>query len=150
MTTTLPIAMMAIAATIAYPCLFEPTILPNVRGRLNEITSSRKIWIQFVHVRRVLERVRAVRVVEAATVRAEFLDGFLARDRTTGDVLGRARERVHVGGVEVLDHAGADDDHDRGDRSDRQQDPHRDPDQVDPEIAQTWVRPCGRSRGRPR
>ena len=50
MTTTLPIAMIAIAARIAYPCLFEPTILPNVRGRLNEITSSRKTSTQFVHV----------------------------------------------------------------------------------------------------
>ncbi len=32
------------------PVLVQPTIRPNVRGRLNEITSSRKIWIQFVQV----------------------------------------------------------------------------------------------------
>ena len=47
---TLPIARIAITATIAQPCLVLPTIRPNVRGRLNEITSSRKISIQFVQV----------------------------------------------------------------------------------------------------
>jgi hypothetical protein len=48
--TRLPIAMMAIAATIAYPCLLLPTIRPNVRGRLNPITRSMKISSQLVQL----------------------------------------------------------------------------------------------------
>jgi hypothetical protein len=42
--------MMAIAATIAYPCRLLPTIRPKVRGRLNEMTSSRKISSQLVQL----------------------------------------------------------------------------------------------------
>jgi hypothetical protein len=47
---TLPMARIATAATIAYPCRLLPTIRPKVRGRLNEITSNRKISSQFVQV----------------------------------------------------------------------------------------------------
>ena len=46
----LAIARTAITARIAYPCRFWPTIRPNTRGRLNGITSSRKISSQLVHV----------------------------------------------------------------------------------------------------
>ena len=86
----------AITATIAPPCLVLPTIRPNVRGRLNGITSSRKISNQFVQRRRVLERVRGVRVVEAAAVGAELLDGLLAGDRAAGDALLGPGQRVIV------------------------------------------------------
>ena len=48
-------------------------------------------------VGRVLERVGAVGVVEAAAVGAQVLDGLLAGHRAAGDVLRRAGQRVHVG-----------------------------------------------------
>ena len=35
--------MITITASSAKPCRLSPTILPNVRGRLNGISSSRKI-----------------------------------------------------------------------------------------------------------
>ena len=69
----------------------SPTIRPNMRGRLNGITSSRKISSQLVQRGRVLERVRRVGVVEAAAVGAELLDDLLAGHRAAGDVLGRHR-----------------------------------------------------------
>ncbi len=37
-------------ATIARPWRLSPTIRPNTRGRLNGISSSRKICSQLVHV----------------------------------------------------------------------------------------------------
>src|SRR5262245_58940241 len=46
----LPSAMITLAATMAHPCRLLPTIRPNVRGRLNEITSSSKTSIQLVQV----------------------------------------------------------------------------------------------------
>jgi hypothetical protein len=45
---TLAMAMTAITARMAYPCRSSPTMRPNVRGRLKEITSSRKISSQLV------------------------------------------------------------------------------------------------------
>ena len=86
--------------------------------------------------RRIFKRMRGVGVVEAAAVRTEFLDGLLACDRATGDMLHRTTEGVHIGGVEVLDHSAGDED-DRGHRGDRQQNPDGDPDQVHPEVPQT-------------
>ena len=59
--------------------------------------------------RRVLERVRGVGVVEAATVGAELLDRLLAGDRAAGDVLAAAGERVRPPAArEVLDDAEGD------------------------------------------
>ena len=60
---------------------------------------------------RVLKRVSGVRVVEAAAaVGAEFLDRFLAGDRSSGDGLLGAGQRGHdlVVQVEVLDHSTGD------------------------------------------
>ena len=54
----------------------------------------------------VLERVRGVRVVEAAAVRAELLDDLLRGDGAAGDGLRLARQRGDLGaGGEVLDRA---------------------------------------------
>ncbi len=60
---------------------------------LTGITSIRKVVEQVGQRVRVLERVRRVRVVEAAAVGAELLDHFLARDRTAGDGLRLADHR---------------------------------------------------------
>jgi hypothetical protein len=46
---TLARAMTAMAARIAYPCRFWPTMRPKTRGRLNGMHSSRKISSQLVH-----------------------------------------------------------------------------------------------------
>jgi hypothetical protein len=94
---------------------------------------------------RVLERVRRVRVVEPATVRPELLDHLLARHRTAGNGLRPACEG-RDGGVagEVL-HDPVEDQHDAEDHRDRQQNPDRDPGQVDPEVA----KPIGMSTRQP-
>ncbi len=90
------------------PARRSPT-MPAERARQRERDAQQQEDLQPVRPRRrVLERVGGVRVVEPAAVRAEFLDGLLARDRPAGDRLRAARDRVHrlvVG--EVLHHAGA-------------------------------------------
>src|SRR6202034_184489 len=85
--------------------------------------------------RRVLEGVGGVGVVEATSVGAEFLDGFLAGDRPAGDGLLDAVECGHdlVVQMEVLDDA-AGDQYDRPDKRQRQQDAHGAADQVHPEV----------------
>ena len=87
--------------------------------------------------RRVLKRVRGVRVVEAAAVGAEFLDGLLAGHRAAGDGLLAAAKRGDdlVSEVEVLDRA-AGDQHDRAHDADGQQDAQHRAHQVDPEVPQ--------------
>ena len=89
---------------------------------------------------------RGVHVVEAATVGAEVLDGFLAGHRSAGEGLLGAGERVDhlVVVVEVLDGA-ADDQDDRGDHADRQQDAQRAAHQVDPEVAEVTGVLAGKS-----
>jgi len=89
-----------------------PTIRPKVRGSEKLMTSNRKISIQFVQVGRILERMRGVGVEEAAAVGAEFLDGFLAGHRPTGDWSAAHRQGVDdlVVQVEVLDRAARDQD----------------------------------------
>ena len=86
---------------------------------------------------RVLERVRGVGVVETAAVGAEFLDDLLAGDRSAGDGLLPAGQRVDdlVVQVEVLDRAAGDQD-DRRNHRERQQDSNGAADQVDPEVAE--------------
>jgi hypothetical protein len=86
---------------------------------------------------RVLERVSGVDVVEATAVGAELLDDFLARDRSAGDGLLAAGQRVDdlVVQVEVLDGT-ADDQDDREEHRDRQQDAERAADEVHPEVAE--------------
>ena len=85
---------------------------------------------------RILERVRGVRVEETATVRAELLDRFLARDGPAGNDLCSTGEGVHVlGGVEVLDGA-AGDQKDRADERDRQKDAEVTAHEVNPEVTE--------------
>ncbi len=84
---------------------------------------------------RVLERVRGVRIEEPAAVRAELLDDLLRGNRSARQVLGVAGERRDLGeAVEVLHHA-ARDQYDRADDRDREQQPERPSEQVDPEVS---------------
>ncbi len=79
---------------------------------------------------------RGVGVVEAATVRPELLDDFLARDRSSGHRLvatGDGRDRLDV--VEVLDDPTRDQ-YDRADHTDREQDADDGADEVHPEVAE--------------
>ena len=77
-----------------------------------------------------------VRVVRTAAVLADLLDRLLARDRAAGDRLRLAGDRRDgLRGVEVLDDALAHE-HEREDERERQQDPRRRADEVDPEVAE--------------
>ena len=86
--------------------------------------------------RRALERDGRVRVVEAAAVRAEVLDGDLRRDRATRDqllaALERRRRRVPREGLhDALRH-----EHERGDEREREEDVGDRSIEVDPEVAE--------------
>ncbi len=85
----------------------------------------------------VLERVGGVRVVEAAAIGAQFLDGLLAGDRPAGDGLLAADERIDnlIVHREVLDRTTGDQD-DRRNDGERQKDADGAADQVHPEVAQ--------------
>ena len=86
---------------------------------------------------RVLERMRRVRVEEAAAVGAQVLDGFLAGHRAAVDgLLGTAQRGDDlIVQVEVLDRA-ADDQDDGRNNADRHQDAQHRAHQVDPEVTQ--------------
>ena len=125
-----------IAANTAHAWRRASTIRPNMNTCADRDQQDREHLEEVRQPRRVLERDRRVRVVEAAAVRAELLDRLLRGDRAARDRL-RARPAACRGRVSVerLRHALPDQDHREHDRE-RQQDVDDRAVEVAPEVAE--------------
>ena len=135
------------AAKIAQPWRWLPTMRPKTLVSAAPIAKIDTIWTKFDERVRVLERMRGVGVEEAAAIGAEHLDRELRGDRARRDRLLRAFERRRVDiGAERLRHA-AQDVEQRQHDADRQQHVERGAGQIDPEIADRLARSA---RAKPR